>query len=283
MDKLQYDSLYKFFISLGITMIALPLAVGAYLVTSAPILISQVEYDALSQYSQQVLVYKEMVTSSLQNIYPWLAPAFILIGIVLICHGIIKWKPIQKNIDKKLDSEATIQELQLMKMTSKEIDDKFKSEIQEDLSADTTATNSSITDIKENQIIKYKEIEEKCYSYLMSKYSKEYTFKQNVQMGKHRYDIIGVSQRDNLDLIVEIKYWKSVVDSRRIYDLFHRITVAGINYETITQRNYQPLVLIVTSKESLPQIERMIELRLQRLDTKILGKVAVKCIAEEIL
>ena len=175
MDKLQYDSLYKFFISLGIVMIALPLAVGAYLITSDPILISQAEYDALSQYSKQVLVYKEMVTSMLQNIYPWLAPIFILLGVALICHGIIKWRPVQNNIDKKLNSEATIQELQLMEMTSKEIDNKVKSEIQEDISADTTAANGSITDIKESQIIKYKEIEETCYGSVISKYSKETT------------------------------------------------------------------------------------------------------------
>ena len=283
MDKLQYDSLYKFFISLGIVMIALPLAVGAYLITSDPILISQAEYDALSQYSKQVLVYKEMVTSMLQNIYPWLAPVFILLGVALICHGIIKWRPVQNNIDKKLNSEATIQELQLMEMTSKEIDNKVKSEIQEDISADTTAANGSITDIKESQIIKYKEIEEKCYGYLISKYSKEYAFKRNVQIGQHCYDVIGVSQRNNSDMIVEVKYWKSTVDSRRIYDLLHRVTNARINYETITQRNSHLLVLVVTSKEALPKIERMIELRLQRIDTKIFDRVVVKCIAEDIL
>ena len=84
-------------------------------------------------------------------------------------------------------------------------------------------------------------------------------------------------------MIVEVKYWKSTVDSRRIYDLLHRVTNAGINYETITQRNSHLLVLVVTSKEALPKIERMIELRLQRIDTKIFDRVVVKCIAEDIL
>lgn len=39
MDKLQYDSLYKFLVSLGIILIALPIAALVYLLNSEPILI----------------------------------------------------------------------------------------------------------------------------------------------------------------------------------------------------------------------------------------------------
>ena len=52
MDKLQYDSLYKFLVSLGIILIALPIAALVYLLNSEPILISQSDFDALSEYSQ---------------------------------------------------------------------------------------------------------------------------------------------------------------------------------------------------------------------------------------
>lgn len=55
MDKLQYDSLYKFFVSLGLVLIILPFATMVYLFNVEPVLISQVEYDLLSGYSLSMI------------------------------------------------------------------------------------------------------------------------------------------------------------------------------------------------------------------------------------
>ena len=178
-----------------------------------------------------------------------------------------------------------MQTLSLMEMSSKEVDAKVEAEVTEDVSAENVETTASITtDDHLSRINKYKEIEDLCYNYFNARYSKKYSFKRNIRMGKFHYDFIGVSQADNIDLIVEVKYWRNSPEiSRRLFDVFHRIYDAGVNYETIAHRNFKIIVVIITSKEQLPQLERLVESRLQRMETENNDKFEIKCIAEEAL
>ena len=54
MDKLQYDSFYKFLVSLGIVLITLPIFVLLYILNADYILISQNDYNNLSAISKSV-------------------------------------------------------------------------------------------------------------------------------------------------------------------------------------------------------------------------------------
>ena len=51
MDKLQYDSFYKFLVSLGMLLITLPVLAFLYVLNMDCKLISQSDYDNLSQIS----------------------------------------------------------------------------------------------------------------------------------------------------------------------------------------------------------------------------------------
>lgn len=285
MDKLQYDSLYKFLVSLGIILITLPIAALAYLLNRAPVLISQTDFNELSEYSQQIIEYRNSLTAYFVDIFPLFAFIFICLGVFSLGYGICKWNAVQKNLDKKLDAEATMQTLSLMEMSSKEVEAKVENEVKEDISDETIEkTPPAATDTHLSRINKYKEIEDLCYDYFKARYSKNYSFKRNIRMGKHHYDFIGVSQTDNIDLIVEVKYWRNSSEiSRRLFDVFHRIYDAGVNYETIAHRNFRIIVIIVTSKEQLAQLERLIESHLQRMNPENTDKIEIKCMAEEAL
>lgn len=285
MDKLQYDSLYKFLVSLGIILITLPIAALAYMLSGEPILISQTDFNGLSEYSQQIIEYRNSLTSYFVDVFPWFFWIFICLGAILLVYGLRKWKAVQKNLDKKLDAEATMQTLSLMEMSSKEVEAKVEAEVKEDVSVETIETTEfTATDDHLSRINKYKEIEDLCYNYFDARYSKKYNFKRNIRMGRYRYDFIGVSQADNIDLIVEVKYWRNSLEtSRRLFNVFHHIYDAGVNYETIAHRNFKIIVVIITSKEQLPQLERLVESRLQEIGTENNGKFEIKCMAEEAL
>lgn len=64
MDKLEYDSLHKFLVSLGVIFIALPFVVLYFVFSNDVILISQIDFDGLSQYSQNLL---QQQSFSLEN------------------------------------------------------------------------------------------------------------------------------------------------------------------------------------------------------------------------
>lgn len=88
MNKLEYDNLYKFLVSLGIILIALPLAAMIYFYNTNPILISQVDYDLLSEYSLKMIDNRNQLLSMFIKVLPWLTTISILVGIILISSGI---------------------------------------------------------------------------------------------------------------------------------------------------------------------------------------------------
>lgn len=166
MDKLQYDNLYKFLVSLGIVLIVLPVAALVFLFNMEPILISQADYDLLSDFSLQMIATRNKLTSYFISIFPWVAGILTCIGIVVLLIGIFKWVGLQKNLDKKLDAEAAIQTLNLLKMSSAEVAAKIEEEVKETVSieAPTPPVSSAVND-HSSAMNKYIEIEDLCFNY----------------------------------------------------------------------------------------------------------------------
>lgn len=305
MDKLQYDSLYKFLVSLGLIMIALPVAVLAYLLNGELILINQDDFESLSQLSQQMITNRDKLLVVLRCIFPWFAGLFILTGTGLLIYGLLKWKEVQKNLDKKLNAETILQILNVLKMSPKEVNDKIESAILESddcavkskndkIESEVSKSNHCTVKNKSNEIPpqaqsdrsnvygKFKEIEQKCFNYAVSKYGRDYLFEQNIRIGNYGYDFIGVSQNSTIDLLVEVKYWKNISALvNNLPEFCHRAFDAGIAYETIMHRNFRWIIFVVTPKDQLQKAETLIKNRLNNLISEYNGKLEIQCIAEE--
>ncbi len=283
MNNLEYDNLYKFFVSLGIVLVVLPVAVLAFLFNSNLILISQVEFDSLSDFSLQMVQQRERLTSYFFVVFPWVAAALVLLGLFLIIFGICKWIGVQKNLDKKLDAETTLQTLAVLEMNNKEVTAKIEGETEENISTESANIEIADADSHLSRMKKYIEIEELCFNYFTKKYGRKYSFKRNIGIGQYKYDFIGVSQRDNIDLIVEIKYWSTASGiARHLYDFLDNFYEAGINYETIAHRNFRCIAVLVTTKDQLPRLESNIETYCQA-HRENAGKIEIQCFAEEAL
>jgi len=287
MSKLEYDNLYKFLVSLGIVLIVFPVAVLVYLFGIEPILISQLEYDELSAFSLQMLENRNRLTSFFISAFPWIAGILMFAGVVLLVCGIIKWVELQKKLDKKLDAETTIQTLNLMQMTKQEvtakIEEEAKVENQEETDTCESPSGNSSANTQLNRIKKYIEIEDLCFNYFERKYTKKYSFKRNIRMGRYEYDFIGVSNNDSIDLIVEVKYWQVAAGiSRRLYEFLDHFYEAGINYETIAHRNFRCIVALVTPKDQLPRLETIVETYC-KAHRENASHIEIKCFAEEAL
>lgn len=101
MDNLQYDSFYKFIVSVGIVLIVAPLFCLHYLVSgSYDILISQEEANNLSQLSSDFLNIKIQYIQTIFKYLPIVCFIFIVIGIIFVSWGGLKWLGIQKTLDE---------------------------------------------------------------------------------------------------------------------------------------------------------------------------------------
>lgn len=267
-------------------MIALPVAVLAYLLNSELILINQNDFESLSQISQQMLTNRDKLLVILRCIFPWFAGLFILVGVALLIYGLCKWKEVQKNLDKKLDAETTLQTLNVLKMSPKEIDSKIEEEISESGNHDagsSTSTSAPSQHIQQNISQKYIELENRYFDNAVSKYGKKYNFTRNVRMGHYTYDFIGVSKRDNIDLLLELKYWIALPSADIIMRVFNRLVDAGVNYETVAHRNFRTILIIVTPENKLSEMNSWIDQVMNNFSNQKGCIFEIKCIPEKSL
>ncbi len=255
MEKLEYDSLHKFLVSLGIILIALPFVLLFYLLTGDVILISKLEYEGLSEYSQQALAQRERITSCLETCLPWVTIVLIAVGILLIIIGIVRWRKVQNNLDVLIEAEATQKSLEASEMKNSEILAKTVTEVTDD-----TADGNIESTTAQDKIMKYMEIEDAYFAnFIPRKWKNQYYFKRNLRIGKYEYDCIAVSKRDNIDLIFELKYWRgqrTVASYKRVFDQLYQ---AGYNYETLQHRNFRCILVIVAPKDEIKKHKERLE------------------------
>ena len=282
MNNLEYDNIYKFFVSLGIVLLILPIAIAVFLYFAEPILISQAEYESLSDFSLDMIDQRNHWSKIVNNAFPWVAAISFISGLSFLCVGLYKWSSQQKVLDKKLNDETEIQHKTLLQMSNMEVLEKVEKEVKEDIVAETHNNQESTTiDNGINRIKKYYEIEDLCFGYFASKYRNKYVFKRNIRIGRFEYDFIGTSQKDNIDLIFEIKYFRNVsAVKRQLSILFSKLYASGVNYESSVHRNFRCFAVIVTTKEQLSYLRSIIE-DYRKTDYESTNRVDIMCFSEE--
>jgi len=254
MDKLQYDSFYKFMVSAGVVLVATPL-IGLYylLCNGNQILISQAEYEALSTTSIQFVQQRDQTILCVLKVLPWLLGGLILVGLVCLIYGGIKWHSIQKEIDEQTKLKTREQKFKVEKLSASEIAVKVIDEaVNDNAEQPTTTPNMSVT---RTHVVKALEIENLCYSYIFKQHSRSYTVQQNVRLDNYACDIIAASKIDRIDYLFEIKYWTRVPNSPLLSRVVKRMEDMKTTYETMSQRNCKCILMIVTLVEMKAEIQ----------------------------
>ena len=105
MDKLKYDSLYKFIVSIGIVIIILPfIFLFGILNNNDIVLIKEDEINKLTNTAKEVISleqkYKHIVLSN-PVLISVLTVIFVICGLIIVLYGIVQWKnKVQKYEDK---------------------------------------------------------------------------------------------------------------------------------------------------------------------------------------
>ena len=248
MNKLQYDSFYKFMVSIGVVLVAAPL-VGLYylLCNGNQILISQIEYDALSTTSMQFLQTRDNTILKVLYALPWVLSVLFLGGLACLIYGAIKWYGIQKYIDKQTKLKTQEQEYNFEKLTTAEVVTKV---IDETANENDSPSNQTMptSDYKE-RLVKAIEIENLCYAYLQKQHSIGYSVQPNVKVKNYAFDIVAVSKIDKTDYIFEVKYWTKLPNIPLLNHVSKRITNMCVEYEQMSNRNGKCILMIVTLED----------------------------------
>lgn len=238
MDKLNYESLYKFLVSTGLALITLPFIVVGMMYGINPTLITQENYESLSQYSKDELSYRESIRFFIESHFYYVY-LFLIIGIILIVIGVVLWIKAHKmgskleelNIqNQELSNEKILNDLRFMsendveKEISEEVENDEEMKImvtledsQEDSNNNPCEDTDRVHDLRDEHSRKVEItihrtilVENAFFTMIKTQLGEEYFCKQNVkpmQSSNDSMDILAISMTDKPDVIYEIKYY----------------------------------------------------------------------------
>lgn len=97
---------------------------------------------------------------------------------------------------------------------------------------------------------KYLEIEDRYFAFLRRSGALEhYRLERNIRLDRFSYDAIAVSERDNIDIIYEVKYWRRMSSLASVQSVLQHLESAGVNYERLRRRNFRCVLVIVMPDE----------------------------------
>ena len=277
MDKLEYDSLHKFLVSLGVIFIALPFVVLYFIFSNDVTLISQIDFDGLSLYSQNLLQQQSYLWRIAIIVLPVICIVLFVVGSILLIIGISNWRKVQNNLDAVIAADRIQRELDTERMKNSEIVEKATEEVKEY----ETQTNMP----EHSAIIKHLDIEERYFTKTINEWPawkrRRYSFWRNIKIGNYEYDVVAVSSIDNIDVIFEIKYWRQPRTTQMLRKSLERLYNAGVNYEKLKCRNFTCVLAIVAPEASISSMRRWVESLSHEGAEYDISKIKIEYIAEE--
>lgn len=255
MEKLKYDSLYKFIVSIGIVIIILPfIFIFSLLNNNDIILVKENDINQLTNTAKDIILleqnYKYIILSN-PIIFTVIVLIFFIVGFLIVWYGIIQWKDkVQKYEDKSRELSNKLLEKQIKSLTIEEKEEKIKEDIE--ISGLETQSNKSNNFSNRQQIFNYINIQEKAYKIIRKEF-KNYKIFEEVRLEKQMYDCIALDISDyaSYDYIFEIKYFSTIKAIKgKIKKLELMMLEKELLYYNNSKRNVKTILIIIVENFS---------------------------------
>lgn len=261
MDKISYESRYKFIVSIGVVLTILPFGVlYSIIALSKDIIISKRKINELNGISKHIIEKLEnnfliLINNPLFYLFLFL---IFLMGIVCIFKGLKDWKDVQNKENHKKDLENEKLELENKKLkdefglSSKEQFDKVEQEVKEE--QEIIGEQSSTSLIKE-----YFNIEQRVATKIIKDFSKSHDVVYGFRLGKYEYDIVAKGKGFlDKDYFFEIKYLKNMINVAWYKKILEKVNKQDENYQENTNRKPYVKIVFVTEKNNYNQVKEFI-------------------------
>lgn len=249
MEKLKYDSLYKFIVSIGIVIIILPfIFLYGILNNNDIVLIKENEINQLTNTAKEIISleqnYKYTILSN-PITFCIITTIFVISGLIIVVYGIVQWKnKVQKYEDRSRELSNKLLEKQIKDLTNEEKEEKIIEDIE---TLETENKSKYLSDnIKKQQISKYVNIQESVYKSIRKEF-KDYKIFEEVRIEKQMYDCIALDNSSYYayDYIFEVKYFTTInLIKGKIKVLEELIMKEKLHYYENSKR-YAKIVLII--------------------------------------
>lgn len=271
MDKLNFSDLYKFLVSVGITMILIGL-LFPFLVTldSRTIAIEKNALEQINENGKKILELKLNHVTWLMTYWKLISSITVLLGVLFTSIGLWKWLERQKKRDAKFDLDLIISE-------QYSISESAKSQTLDEEAAQIEDFDSNIIIDRKDFIQKSKIVENIIFTKLSTYYTSNYIPQFNVEFKASQFDIILMSKQNEKrgDVIVEVKFLKGFAIESIQSDLRKLINHIS-RYKSETARNVTVVIIYITDNETWKSQFKNNKSRFQDYCLKMGTKVRVK-------
>jgi len=268
MEKLQYDSFYKFLVSLGIILLTAPILGICYLIgTGNELLISKKDYLGLSDNSLIILNKRDDMINFILDWLPYIMIIFIVAGLIFLIYGGIKWRSLQKEIDEQTRLKTIERRTNVEKMTTGEIFEKAITENLETVSDVGVEYNKDMSFLYDGErILKSFQIEEFCFKQILDKLGNDYYVQQNVKVANEEFDVIANSKYTNVDYLFEIKYWVYTPSFKHFKQVLENFIARSCKYQKSSNRYCEPVFIVVIPEENFDKVTQKLESYIKECD-----------------
>lgn len=261
MNKLEYDNLHKFYVSIGVACIVLPFVIMFFLLKGEVQIISAEEYNHLSRYSSEMIAFRERILNIINNriaviILFAILLLLILVGIFLLLKGLKGWTKIQKEYDTILEMNRKEQELNIEKLTATEILEKTVKEVNEEKHQE----DNTYTIYVRNHLSRFMYLESAYFErYLPSSFKEQYFIERNVRIDRNEFDAIAVNKSGIIDSIFEIKCNTVPLPSERLQHTIRHFVESAEQYAKNRNRVVKCILVFISNEKTINYTKRQIE------------------------
>ena len=278
MNKLAYDSLHKFLVSIGTLLVITPFVAVYFIIQGDVQLISVEEYQALSDYSKHVIDSKEyLLRISKYAVIPFFV-VIIALGITLFVWGVRGWKKNQIELDEqtRLSNDEVRKKLQDYDKEEK----RYEAEPEIMMAEETCEFCESELDIEytDPKQVKKDFFDKAIFEYIRRR---EYEIEQSKKIDDFYFDGIAISKTGIDDIIYEVKWWPNCFDMNAINSTCDRLAVGLQIYKKATRRECIAQLVVVTKEDFVMDFEIKIRKRFNSYYNDI--GISVIVISEEAL
>ena len=225
MGNVNYDSCYKFLVSLGIVLIILPLTFLTFMITNSfDLQIIEADLNKYTQTAREVIKWRQSIPLLVKEKYVWFIAAGIgIMGICLVIYGLVKWYKLQQidDICKKYEADKLMKDIE--KRTEK-------------MSDEQTAKKAGAGYESASLAVKVFMIEQKYLDYVKN-IKPKYVVESNVIIGKLEYDVVAFARdRFEKDYVYEVKYLTSNITTQRIEEYREKLERSRTNFSNTFNR-----------------------------------------------
>jgi hypothetical protein len=268
MEKPDFTDLYKFYVSLGIILIAFSgIIIWFYFFSNDIFLITVNTLENITDLGKATIITKQKLLLYVYKFIPLLSFVLFFGGILLSILGLTKWKRRQVIIDQIQDSELKKLEKEFKDLTEEEKDNKIKNEITDNEGIEP----GSLIDDEASKIRKYKDIENTIFNAIVKYYGNYYEIRKNFKVGNNEFDMIMFPAKlVNTLTIFEIKYYSRDIKYAFLMNgLIKYLLAIKLLSEYISEREkrnyiYKPIIIWVYKKNNqIDKLKRYRELALK--------------------